>query len=113
MTLDDSIAERGEVSIQSGYGLGASLPQADAGVEPGVEQVGGQVGQGEAQHGYQGDGLQQGQVAAVDGEDQQAPQPRVVEDVFDDDQAADQPAGADGDHGDGRQQGVAQHVAHD
>lgn len=44
------------------------LTEPDAGVKVGVEQVGREVGQGEGQDGDHGDGLHQGQIAAIDGE---------------------------------------------
>src|SRR5690606_27877652 len=67
------------------------LLQPNAWIEVGIEQVRDQVGEGKDQHSHQGDGLQHGQVATVDGKGEQAAQPRIVEDVLDHDQSADEP----------------------
>ena len=88
-------------------------PNRIARIQIRIQHIRGQVGQRETYHRDHGHRLHQRQVPAVDGEDQQTAQARIVEDVLDHDQAADQPAEADGDDGDGGQQGVAQHVLDD
>src|SRR5690606_17174071 len=54
--------------------------------------------------------LHQRDVLAFDGGGHQPTQPRIAEHVFDHDQPADQPPERDGDHRNGRQKGIAQHV---
>jgi uncharacterized LabA/DUF88 family protein len=82
----------------------------DPRTDGGVQEIGDQVGEDDTEDDDDRDRLHQRNVAAVDGEQEQTPEPGVVEHVFDHDDPPDQPAEADRDHGDRRQQGVAQHV---